>query len=196
MKRWCGIVLIPFLSMSTLVFAQENWGPTEVVCGIAGCTWSASNPCFNQYGRPCFEFNGRESSMYYDLCYYADSITKLPGDSLNIDGYSSHSPFITYDKQRLYFSSNRPGGYGGFDIWVSDWTGDIWGRPRNLGLPINSAANEFGPSLPVAETTLYFCRETGGEEPWRPSSVMYKSDKAADQWNDPFYFRNRSTAIW
>jgi hypothetical protein len=118
------------------------------------------------------------------LCYYADSIYKLPGDSINIDSFSNHSPFISYDKQRLYFSSNRPGGYGGFDIWVSDWAGGAWGRPRNLGLPVNSTADEYRASLPVDESTLYFCRASR-DEPWHYSSVMYKSEKIGDLWNEP-----------
>jgi hypothetical protein len=60
MKRWYGIVLILLLLRSNPAFTQEYWGPTESVCGIAGCTWSASNPCFDQLGRVCFEYNGRE----------------------------------------------------------------------------------------------------------------------------------------
>jgi hypothetical protein len=184
-KYYYCIILAALLVASSSASAQENWGLSEDVCGIAGCTWSVSNPCFDQLGRACFEYNGRENSNYYNLCYNADSIYELPGDSINIDSFSNHSPFISYDKQRLYFSSDRPGGYGGYDIWVSSWQGNSWGIPVNVGLPINSAANEFGPSLPVTETSLYFCRATGGDEPWRQSSVMYKSEKAGGLWNEP-----------
>src|SRR5690606_5427708 len=46
---------------------------------------------------------------------------------------------ISPDGQRLYFASNRPGGKGGFDLYVSQRTPDgDWGRPSNLGSPVNS----------------------------------------------------------
>lgn len=74
-------------------------------------------------------------------------------------------PFITKDGLSLYFSSPRPGGYGGFDIWVSHRAsvGDPWGAPQNLGPTINSPSTESGPVVSIDGHRLYFTsnRPTG-----------------------------------
>lgn len=54
-------------------------------------------------------------------------------------------PFI--DGNRLVFTSNRPGGYGGFDLYYSVWDGKQWGLPVNFGPTINSASDEYRPIL-------------------------------------------------
>lgn len=66
--------------------------------------------------------------------------------------------FITADGRRLYFCSNRPlqgDTPKDFDIWVCERSSDGWGEPRNVGSPVNSASNEFYPSL-TCDGTLYF----------------------------------------
>jgi hypothetical protein len=86
--------------------------------------------------------------------------------------------FITADGQRLYFCSNRPlrgdAPPKDFDIWVCERSGNGWSEPRNPGAPINSAANEFYPSLTL-EGTLYFqSRRPGGpglSDIWRSRLV-------------------------
>jgi len=47
----------------------------------------------------------------------------------------------------LYFSSNRPGGIGGFDLWKSVLNGTTWSEPENLGPHINTSRNEVFPAL-------------------------------------------------
>jgi hypothetical protein len=57
----------------------------------------------------------------------------------------------------LYFSSDRPGGFGGYDFYASRLGNDgVWSTPRNLGAPINSAKDERFLSLPAANDRLYF----------------------------------------
>ena len=52
------------------------------------------------------------------------------------------TPFFDLVHNRLYFSSNFHEGYGGFDIFVSEWKGDGFSEPKNLGLPVNSPEND------------------------------------------------------
>jgi hypothetical protein len=58
----------------------------------------------------------------------------------------------------MYMASNRPGGMGGLDIWVStrESTEDPWGPPSNLGAPINTAADEFCPTPIQNDRQLLF----------------------------------------
>ena len=85
-------------------------------------------------------------------------------------------PAISSDGKRFYFLSTRPDGDeepGDQDIWVMDREGDGWGDPRNLGLPVNTDAGEFFPSV-TRDGTLYFTRsdpETREHTIWRARPV-------------------------
>ena len=68
-------------------------------------------------------------------------------------------PAISHNGLSLYITSNRPGGFGISDIWVSqrDSLDDPWGPPQNLGPNINyTAANTFGPDLSPDGHWLFF----------------------------------------
>lgn len=79
------------------------------------------------------------------------------GSSVNSSSGDS-APRISADGLSLYFSSDRPGGYGGWDIWVSvrATTQDEWSTPENLGPAVNSSANELLGSISSDELQLYF----------------------------------------
>ncbi|MEM8908346.1 MAG: hypothetical protein AAGD05_10915, partial [Bacteroidota bacterium] len=83
--------------------------------------------------------------------YWTD-IEELP---FNSDQYTTCHPTLSSDGRRLYFASNRPGGYGGLDIYVCDSRGGAWGTPQNLGPTVNSAGNELFPFLNEEEILYY-----------------------------------------
>ncbi len=64
---------------------------------------------------------------------------------LNKADYSSGFPSFSPDGKTLYFSSNRPGGQGGYDIYVSYYEHGDWSTPINLGAPVNTAGDEVTP---------------------------------------------------
>ena len=67
------------------------------------------------------------------------------------------SPFIHFDNQTLYFSSNGHVGMGGLDIFVSRRLNDtLWSKPVNLGYPINTFRDEDGLIVNAAGTMAYF----------------------------------------
>jgi len=65
---------------------------------------------------------------------------------------------LSIDSLELYFSSQRPGGLGDYDIWVStrQSVNDAWGPPANLGATVNSPYTELYPCLSSDGLTLYF----------------------------------------
>ena len=69
---------------------------------------------------------------------------------MSTDEYLEVEPLLSPDGNQLFIMSNRPGGLGGTDIWVSDLVGGEWTRPRNLGAPFNS---------PESDHCLYFSGE-------------------------------------
>jgi outer membrane protein OmpA-like peptidoglycan-associated protein len=71
-------------------------------------------------------------------------------------------PTLSADNQKLYFSSNRKGGFGGMDLYVSyKQTNGDWGKPINLGASINSNKNEVFPFI-HDDGTLYFSSSKEG----------------------------------
>ncbi|TNE52733.1 MAG: hypothetical protein EP344_15385 [Bacteroidetes bacterium] len=68
--------------------------------------------------------------------------------------FATGFPSLSEDGNTLYFASNRDGGLGGWDIYVSQFAGGQWSVPRNLGPAINTAGNEVTPF--ITGNTLYF----------------------------------------
>lgn len=75
--------------------------------------------------------------------------------------FSDGEPSISADGRTLYFCSNRPGGYGTFDLWVAtrETIDDEWGTPVNLGPIVNTTYHDWGPSISADGSTLYFTGE-------------------------------------
>lgn len=78
--------------------------------------------------------------------------------TVNMENFQSINPFVTGDGKSLYFASNRPGGFGGFDIWRIDLdeNGNTVGEPYNLGEPLNSEFDETAPFFHETSSTLFF----------------------------------------
>jgi hypothetical protein len=87
------------------------------------------------------------------------TVTNL-GSIINTQG-SELTP--TYDSQnnKLYFSSDWHQGFGGYDIFSSSGGLGSWSKPKNLGLPINSASND-----------LYYIQKTEDNEAWFSSNRL------------------------
>lgn len=72
--------------------------------------------------------------------------------------YDEDSPYLSPDETRLYFCSNRPGGVGGYDVYVSEYEPDsyTWSKPVNMGWPINSPNDEFHFKMNEDQSSGYF----------------------------------------
>jgi WD40-like Beta Propeller Repeat len=70
------------------------------------------------------------------------NIQELPFNNAEFD---CEHPSVSSDGRRLYFSSNRPGGFGGMDLYVSTLINNKWSDPVNLGPKINTDKNEIFP---------------------------------------------------
>jgi hypothetical protein len=120
------------------------------------------------------------SSNYVDGLW--SRIKRLNGN-INTKFYESHAS-ISANGKMLYFTSNRDGGEGNLDIYVSekDESGD-WGPARNLGATINTPFNENTPFIIENDSALYFSSEghnsMGGYD-------IFKSHKKGDEWETPY----------
>lgn len=112
-------------------------------------------------------YDGKELYVYRTNEYKGDlfvtryengkwtKLKKLKG-AINTKYWESHAS-ISRDGKKLYFTSNREGGHGGLDIYVSNRiAGDEWGPAQNMGPVINSEYNEDAPFIMPDDKTLYF----------------------------------------
>ncbi len=106
------------------------------------------------------QFSG-QSYLSFDIyiSYYTPQGWSDPqkmGNGINTDFYES-GPTLSPDKRDLYFCSNRPGGYGGRDLYVSHrQPNGQWTEPVNLGPAINSGGEELAPYIHADNQTLYY----------------------------------------
>ena len=98
-------------------------------------------------------------------------------------------PSISVDLLSLFFRSDRPGGSGGSDLYVTTraTTEDLWGEPINLGPTVNSTGDDSDPSISSDGLSLYFSTWRGprpgghgGDDIW----VTTRKTKA-DAWSEP-----------
>jgi len=73
----------------------------------------------------------------------------------NLDDFDTAHPTISSDGLTLIFSSNRPGGIGGMDLYQTTLIDNVWSAPVNMGKLINTEKNEIFPFL-HADQTLFF----------------------------------------
>lgn len=98
------------------------------------------------------------------------------------DEYNTAHPTISPDGKNLFFASNKPGGYGGMDLYVSQWENGHWGMPVNLGPSVNTEGNEIFPFI-HPDGRLYFASNShvglGGLD------IYYSIPKGKGDWNIP-----------
>ncbi len=92
-------------------------------------------------------------------------------------GFSTGYPSFSPDGKALYFASDRPGGYGGFDVYVSYRIGNNWSAPENVGSAVNSIGNEITPFS--NGTSLFFASDYqkgfGGFD-------IFRAEESAGRW--------------
>jgi outer membrane protein OmpA-like peptidoglycan-associated protein len=132
---------------------------------------------------------GREDG--YGLCdlYFSVwengswSIPVNMGPAIN-SRYSEKQPSMSADGRMLYFTSDRPGGFGKYDLWMSTRLPDgHWSPPVNLGANINSREFDQSPFIHPDNRTLYFS-STGW--PGMGGFDIYISRRTSDStWGQP-----------
>ncbi len=108
------------------------------------------------------------------------------GKPINSEYWDSQ-PFISNDGQYFLFASDRPGGYGGTDLYVSKkLRNGRWGRPKNLGSVINSSGDEKSPFLSPDGTTLYFASDGHGGVGGMDLMIALRNTRSRVwKWNSP-----------
>ena len=195
-------VLIQLLLRGQTAFAEVPIGRFVDVKPVAGLATS-----FDDHGP---SLTSDETTMYFariatrDHIWMATRASQVDafGESVELgapinlpDGSWSVDPSLSPDVQQLYFNSNRSGGVGSGDIWVSGREGDGWGEPVNLGPNINSNSLEHSPQLSPDGGTLYFTSDRNGNwdiyfaqrsgigEQFNPSEILANINTSINEGN-------------
>lgn len=141
----------------------------------------------------CLSADGKQLYLSKDDNYNSDifvssfdgsawsKTTKLD-KNINTKYWESHG-FISETGNQLIFASDRPGGYGGLDLYISQKINGAWGPAQNLGPQINTEFNEDRPFLINKGKTIFFCSQghtgIGGYD-------LFKADLQSNgTWNNP-----------
>ncbi len=104
--------------------------------------------------------------------------------NINTKYWESHAT-ITPDDKTLYFTSNRKDGYGGLDIYKSEWDETLgdWGPAINLGPTINTQFNEDTPYITEDGKTLYFSSQ--GHKNMGGFDIFFSTLGEDNEWSKP-----------
>jgi Tol biopolymer transport system component len=139
-------------------------------------------------------FNSNRSGGYdgFDLWVTTRETISDPWDApVNLgptinSSYDDAAPSISADGLTLYFNSDRSGGYGGWDIWVTTRqnTEDEWGTPINPGSIVNSPYKDVAPSITADGLSLFFVSDRSGGS---GNSDIWVTTRAtiSDDWGSP-----------
>lgn len=140
-----------------------QWGPAQLLPGPINTSGNEGAQFISPDGRYLF-FTGCNRPDGYGSCDLYVSIRKGDqwqkpfnlGPVINTEFWESQ-PCLSSDGRTLFFSSNRPGGFGKSDLWKSTLQSDgTWSQPVNIGPRINTPEDEVSPFIHPDGRTLYF----------------------------------------
>ncbi|MBC8468555.1 MAG: PD40 domain-containing protein [Planctomycetes bacterium] len=172
---------------------QDPWGEPVNLGPTINSSYMDANNGISADGLSLFLFSDRPGgSGSLDIWVITRAnISESWGEPMNLGPTVNSSandggPFISADGLSLFIESDRPGGYGGNDIYVSTraTTDDPWGEPVNLGPRVNSSVWDWYPSLSADGLSLFFTSlrsgGLGGDDIWVTTRATTN-----DPWREP-----------
>jgi len=129
----------------------------------------------------CNRKDGKGSCDLYLKNSYDNNFKNL--EAVNSPYWDTQGCFSP-DGKFFYFVSNRPGGYGGKDIWISEISNNSFKEPINAGSIINTKYDEMSPFLHADNMTLYFASD-GHIGMGQFDLFVSRRDAVYDNWNFP-----------
>jgi Tol biopolymer transport system component len=143
-----------------------SWSEPQPVAGVNSGA-NDFHPAVTADGTLYFSSNRPGGHGQYDL-YRVERVGDAYGAPANL-GPGINTPgeetdvYVSPDESYLIvIATERAGGIGGDDLWLSVRRGDSWGALVNLGQPVNSSSYEYGPSVSPDGRHLYFTTHRRG----------------------------------
>jgi hypothetical protein len=137
------------------------WSPAEALPDVINSALDESEPCISADGSMLLfvrAWPDAPGDIWFSI--RAGSGEGSWSEPQPLNGINSsadeRSPALSFDARSLYFCSNREGGEGGFDIWLSRREGDVWTAPVNLGPRVNSARDDVDVATGLDDAAIYF----------------------------------------
>lgn len=112
-----------------------------------------------------------------------DQMEKLRYNELNSEYWETHCT-MTPDGQHLYFASDRPGGYGGRDLYrLTRLPNGEWSKAQNMGPEINTPYDEDSPFIAVNNKTLYYSSNGSASMGGFDVFVTFRDEE--NNWSEP-----------
>jgi len=139
-------------------FVDGEWSEPQSISSNINSNDHEASSGLSYDGRTLFVYKPTNTGDLYVSYLENDKWTSLEPLSPYVNTeYRETSAALSIDGKTLYFTSDRPGGFGGLDIYVSKIQDDgSWGQAKNLGNLINSAKNEEGPYIHPCDSIMYF----------------------------------------
>lgn len=164
-SKWTGE---SYISMFYTAKDGYKWKDPVELAGKDKTPFHEGPACFTRDGRKMYftrnvaKSTGRKAGTVnlkiFEATWNGSKWTNEQALNFNSDHYSSGHPAVSSDGRRLYFTSDKPGGFGGKDLYVSERIGAKWGKPVNLGKSVNTEGDEMFPSI-LDDGTLYFASD-------------------------------------
>ncbi|MFL5728180.1 MAG: flagellar motor protein MotB, partial [Cytophagaceae bacterium] len=138
--------------------SKYHEGPVTFYNGEDSMIFTRNNQLKNKVGQ---DAAGRTKLKLYTAVHTEKGWDKIRDLPFNNDEYSVGQPALSPDNKKLYFVSDMPGGIGGTDLYVSEYTGGQWGKPVNMGKSVNTEGNEMFPFIDH-DGNMYFASNGHG----------------------------------
>jgi len=166
-----------------------QWTPAENIGDVINTEFHDSNLALSADGKRLFLYKDENNGDIYESTLKDDGTWTFPqpvSENINSVGFKENAVSISPDGSILFFSSDRPGGQGGIDIYYSTYDPQLedWTRSKNVGDKINTEYDDDGPFIDYDGKTLYFSSQgrkgMGGYD-------IFKSeyDSAKGEWGEP-----------
>ena len=166
-------------------FSAGKWSPPVNITPDLQSDGDFYISCLSADGK--LLFLSRDDSYNSDIYYSALrgetwSRTIRLNKNINTRYWESHG-FISEDGEQLVFASDRPGGFGGLDLYISKKVNGDWGPAVNLGPEINTPFNEDRPFLINKGKTLFFSSQ--GHENMGGYDIFRADKQSNGLWSKP-----------
>lgn len=167
------------------ITSDRPFGSGEGVPGLAlyiGALYQANDALFDRFGISLLGGLGHDKVLVSNLVNGAwtepKKLNDVAGEPPIDSGFNDHCIVVSADGNKVFWTSDRPGGYGGNDIWTMRRIDGKWTKPKNLGPSVNGPYSEHHSMLSPDGKSLYITSDRpggyGGED-------IYVTTRGADE---------------